>query len=140
MYAASIVDSISELNKKEWDALSFDNVFASYGWLKTAEATYRGDINPKYIVVEEADELKAAAVCYVFGKSRLVEDLDELLFGRVKPFASRLGLSIMPAFVCWPLFSYGEHLLVGKDLHPRQKTTIMRYLFDCVTTSPYTFR
>lgn len=132
MYAASIVDSISELNKKEWDALSFDNVFASYGWLKTAEVTYCGDISPKYIVVKDGDELKAAAVCYVFGKSHLVEDLDELLLGRVKRFASILGISLMPAFVCWPLLSYGDHLLVGNDLDPRQKTVIMRRLLDCI--------
>ncbi|MBW1743164.1 MAG: hypothetical protein JRJ47_07000, partial [Deltaproteobacteria bacterium] len=72
MYSTSIVDNISELNKQEWDTLSFENVFSSYGWLKTAEVTYLGDISPKYIVVKDGDELKAAAVCYVFGKSDLV--------------------------------------------------------------------
>ncbi|MBW1741952.1 MAG: GNAT family N-acetyltransferase, partial [Deltaproteobacteria bacterium] len=76
--------------------------------------------------------LKAAAVCYVFGKSDLVEDLDELLLGRVKRFASILGISFLPAFVCWPLLSYGDHLLVEKDLDPRQKTTIMHRLLDCI--------
>jgi predicted N-acyltransferase len=132
MCTISIVDRISELNKQEWDALSFDNVFASYGWLKTAEATYRGNISPKYIVVKHGDKLKAAAVCYVFGKADLVEDLDELLLGRTKGFASMLGISFMPAFVCWPLLSYGDHLLVGGGGDPKQNALIMRRLLDCI--------
>jgi predicted N-acyltransferase len=132
MYTISIVDSISEIDKKQWDMLSFDSVFTSCGWLKTVEATYRGDISPEYIVVKEAGNFKAAAVCYVFGKSHLVEDLDELVFGRLKPVAARLGISIMPAFVCWPLLSHGEHLMVGRDLDSREKTTVSRRLLDCV--------
>ena len=58
MYTISIFDSISEIDKQQWDMLLFDSVFASYGWLKTAEVTYRGDIRPKYIVVKEADNFK----------------------------------------------------------------------------------
>ena len=112
--------------------LLFDSVFTSYGWLKTAEATYRGDIRPKYVVVKEADNFKAAAVCYVFGKSRIVEDLDELVFGRLKPVAARLGISAMPAFVCWPLLGYGEHLMVAKSVDSGEKTTVMRLLLECM--------
>ena len=132
MYTISIVDSISEINKQQWDMLLFDSVFTSYGWLKTAEATYRGDIRPKYVVVKEADNFKAAAVCYVFGKSRIVEDLDELVFGRLKPVAARLGISAMPAFVCWPLLGYGEHLMVAKSVDSGEKTTVMRLLLECM--------
>ena len=132
MYTISIFDSISEIDKQQWDMLLFDSVFASYGWLKTAEVTYRGDIRPKYIVVKEADNFKAAAVCYVFGKSRIVEDFDELLFGRLKPVAARLGISTMPALVCWPLLSHGEHLMLAKGLDSAEKTTVMRLLLDSV--------
>ncbi|MBW2173574.1 MAG: GNAT family N-acetyltransferase [Deltaproteobacteria bacterium] len=130
MLGIKIAASITEFEKQEWDALIGANPFASYGWLKTVESTYIGEIDPKYIVVEEENKLSAAAVCYVFRKTDLVESLDDLLLGRAKHCASKLGISFLPAFICWPLFGYGEHLLVGRHFGPKQKRVIMSCLFD----------
>ncbi len=130
MHVINVVDSITQFEKEEWDVLTSANPFSSYGWLKTIENTYIGDIDPKYVVVEEGNKLAAAAVCYIFRKTDLVENLDDLLLGRAKRCAYKLGISFMPAFICWPLFGYGEHLLVGRKLDPKQKRIIMCRLFD----------
>ena len=130
MHAIKVVESITHFKKEEWDVLTSAIPFSSYGWLKTVENTYLGDIDPQYVVIEEGNKLGAAAVCYISRKTDLVENLDDLLLGRAKRCAYKLGISFMPAFICWPLFGYGEHLLVGRELDPKQKRIVMCRLFD----------
>ena len=130
MYAINVVDSITQFAKEEWDALTNANPFSSFGWLKTIENTYLGDIDPKYVVVKAGNRLVAGAVCYVYRKTNFAEDLDDLLLGRAKLWAYKLGISFMPAFICWPLFGYGEHLLVRRELDSKQKRITIRRLFD----------
>ena len=51
MHAIKVVESITHFKKEEWDVLTSAIPFSSYGWLKTVENTYMGDIDPKYVVV-----------------------------------------------------------------------------------------
>lgn len=132
MHTIEIVHSIEQVAKNNWDAMAGDNVLAGYGWLKTAEETFIGNIDLKYLLVKDDDKLIAAAVCYVFNKTDLVENLDDLMFGRLKKYASILGLSFMPGFVCCPLSCLGKHFLFKTDTDANIKRTIMNALLDAI--------
>ena len=133
MFEVEIVDSITDVPQKGWDALNTDdNVFISYGWLKTAEETFSGDINPRYILVKDSDELCGAAACYIFNKTELVEDLDRLLFERFEHYAGVLGISFMPGFVCCPIFGYGSHFLIKGEAEWEERKAIITELLDAI--------
>jgi len=132
MYSVNIVESITELKKREWDELVSDNVFASYGWLKTVEETFSGEIYPRYVVIENSNRLVAAAVGYIFHKRRHVDDFDNILLGRLRGYVSNLGISFMPALICGPLFCYGKHFLISSDTGPEQRRLVITELLDTI--------
>jgi predicted N-acyltransferase len=132
MNSIKIVDNIAGVSKEEWDSLIGNNVFASHGWLKTAEETFIGDIDPRYILVKNRNRLIGAAACYIFNKSELVENLDDLMFGRVKKCASIFGISFTPGFVCCPLLCQGSHLLIKGEIDLQNKKTIMKELLGTI--------
>jgi len=133
MFEVEIVNSIMDVPNQEWDALNIDdNVFIGYGWLKTTEETFIGDMNPRYILVKNSNELVGAAACYILNKVRLVEDLDRLLFERFEHYAATLGISFMPGFVCCPIFGYGSHLLIKGGADWRERKAIITALLDAI--------
>jgi len=132
MQTIDIFSKISEIPQEEWDRLITTNVFATHGWLRTVEATFIGDIRPLYVLVREEGRTVGATVCYIFSKTGTVEDLDDRLFGRVKPLALRFGISFMPTVVCGTLWGYGDYLAVGPEINPERKQTIMDKLLDVV--------
>ena len=132
MHSIKIVDSIKDIKQEEWDSMIDDNAFASYGWLKTVEETYIGDINSRYILVQDYEKLVGAAVCYVFDKTDDIMNLDTLLLGRLKKYAWKLGISFAPALVCCPIFCYGKHLLVKNSADPTQKGIITDALLNAI--------
>jgi predicted N-acyltransferase len=132
MQTIDIFSKISEIPQEEWDRLITTNVFATHGWLQTVETTFIGDIRPLYVLVREEGRTLGATVCYIFSKTRTVEDLDDRLFGRVKSFALRFGISFMPTVVCGTLWGYGDYLAVEPGANPERKQTIMNKLLDVV--------
>ncbi len=132
MQTIEVLSRISEVPREEWDRLITTNVFATYGWLKTVEATFLGDIRAFYVLVRESGKLAGATVCYVFRKTRTVEDLDDLLMGRVKSLASRVGISFMPTMVCGTLWGYGDHLAVEAGTDPERRQALRNKLLDVV--------
>jgi predicted N-acyltransferase len=96
------------------------------------ETTYIGDIHPLYVRVREEGRTVGATVCYTFYKTGTVEDLDDRLFGRMKPLALRFGISFMPTMVCGTLWGYGDHLAVDPEANPQRKQTVMNKLLDVV--------
>lgn len=132
MHSIKIVDSINKVKKDVWDALIEDNPFASHGWLKTIEETFIEDIRPNYILFEDSERLKGAAVYYYQVKTDTIETLDNLLFGRLKRLLSRLGLSFLPALICCPLLCHGHHLLISKEVGPEEKEIIMKGLLRTI--------
>ncbi len=84
MHKIKIVDSINDVQKDDWNSIVGDNVFASYEWLKTFEETYSEPINPKYILVQDSDELIGASICYIVNKTNQFLSLDNHLLGRLK--------------------------------------------------------
>ena len=132
MHSIKIVESIKELNKEEWDAMIDDKFFASYGWLKTVEETYIGNINPKYIIVLDSAKLIGASVCHLSNKTDKSVDLDNLLLGRLRKFTSKLGISFLPTFLCSPMRCHGKHLLITKEVDSKYKEIIADELFTAI--------
>jgi len=132
MQTIDVFSKISDIPQEEWDRLIRTNVFATHGWLRTVEATYIGDIRPFYILVREEGRTVGATVCYIFSKNRTVVDLDDHLFGRVKPLVQRLGISFMPTMVCGTLWGCGDHLAVESGANPESRFAVMTKLLDVV--------
>ncbi len=132
MHKIKIVNTIKELKKDEWDAMIGDNVFASYGWLKTVEETFIGDINPKYIIVLDSSKLIGASVCYLINKTDKGGYLDNLLLGRLKNFTLKLGISFLPIFLCCPMRCHGKHFLIAKEVDSKYKEIIADQLLTAI--------
>ena len=132
MRTIKIINSIKEIKKDEWDAMIGDKFFASYGWLKTVEETYIGNINPKYIIVLDSAKLIGASVCHLSNKTDKSVDLDNLLLGRLRKFTSKLGISFLPTFLCSPMRCHGKHLLITKEVDSKYKEIIADELFTAI--------
>jgi len=127
-----IVESITEIDKNDWDRMIDDNVVASHGWLRTVEETHIVDLRPRYVLLCEARKPIAATVCYRSEPKDRVVDLDDLLFGRLKGFASSIGLSFLPALYCGPLHCYGKHFLIDPTLSGSMRYQAAAQLFDAI--------
>ena len=132
MQTIDVFSRISEVPREEWDRLITTNVFATHGWLQTVEATFIGEIRPLYVLVRQDRKAVGATVCYLFYKNGTVEDLDDRLLGRVKPFALWLGISFMPTLICGTLWGCGDHLAVEPGSTPERKRAVMNKLLDIV--------
>ena len=44
-------DTICALDRSQWDGIVGDNVFASYGWLKTIEDIFSLDAKQEYVIL-----------------------------------------------------------------------------------------
>jgi predicted N-acyltransferase len=132
MTAITIQNSITNLNKNEWDAMVNDNVFSGYGWLKTVEETFTGDVTPIYILCEDSKEIVGGSVCYLHRKPNFAGDIDDLIFGRFRKYASKLSISFLPTLVCCPFWCYGDHFFVRKDINSKTKRLIKNQLLDAI--------
>jgi len=130
MYQMNILDSITRLPKDEWDEIAGDNIYASYGWLKTVEDTFIGRVKPNYFVVHNNNQIVGSAICYLYKRSDNVLNLDHTMLGRFKQYASKLNISFLPALICNPLESYGDHFLIHKSVDQKQRSIIDNILID----------
>lgn len=133
MHTVEIVNSIKGLKREEWNSLIGDNILASYGWLKTVEETFIGDVKTKYILVEDSGMLVGAAVCYISVRPVNFDvDMDNFMFGKLMKYTSKLGISFMPAFICCPMKCHGKHFLVEEGVDEEKKEVIMSELLDAI--------
>ncbi|MBN1832861.1 MAG: GNAT family N-acetyltransferase [Deltaproteobacteria bacterium] len=128
---------IDELAPSQWDRLAGDNVMASHGWLRTVEATSVVPIQPRYVAVHERDDIVAAALCAIVPSTDMIETLDHMIFGKLKPFATKFGISLHPALVCGPLHSFGTHLIFDPDTTSRQRYKLTRVLLDSIESTAH---
>ena len=132
MNPITIIDSIRTIPEGQWDALSEDNVFASYGWLLTVEESFLKQVIPIYFLFQESEKILGAAVSYLIPRNVKMYSVDDLLFGRLKKFIGPFGLSFLPAMVCCPLKAYGQHILLGENLSLLKKEKISERIINAV--------
>jgi len=124
MYTVETVDSVTLLNKDEWDAIG-DSPLSSYGWLRTVEETYTGSIDRRYIVVKNRQKIVGGAICSIAREKDKFAYVDSELLGRLKKFTAKVGVSFLPALVCG---CTGEHLLIEKGLKDTKEHVIIKDL------------
>ena len=120
MPSIQIVDTIHRIDREEWDSIAGENIFESYGWLKTLEENLIGDQKPRYFLLHEEGRLIATAACYIAHPSEQIHDSDDTLLGRFKRYAFKMGISFLPALICSPRGAFGIHLSVGERLDSKQ--------------------
>jgi len=109
------VDSIEAVDAAAWDRIAGDNPLLGHGWLAVAERECLERLQRRYVLLERAGSLLAAAACYVDAGDSAAESVDDLLFGRLA--GKRLGrfLSVRPALVCGFPWSLGSGCLMVPD-------------------------
>jgi len=127
----SLHPTIRDIDADAWNQLTAGNAFASHAWLLTTENCCRSRLEPVYFTLHRDAVLIAASVCYVLTREHDSENLDDIFFGRLKPYARAAGLSFLPAFVCGPVLGYGWHIGVHPDL-PATGLASLNLLLDAM--------
>ncbi len=130
MLTVEILDSITGVDRSEWDQLIDEDVLASHGWLKTVEESFVPNVRPRYLLIRDAGRLIASTACHSAEPTDSVLTPDDLLFGRFKTQAVRFGLSLLPALVCGFPSGVGRHLLVSKSASAAARTLAIGKLLD----------
>lgn len=130
MLKTKIVHSILDVYQQAWDEIAGDNVFLTYGWLKTIEQTSVIEFENRYILVQEEESLVAALATSVYDGKKHRTGLDSVLFGRLRNLLNKSGLSFLPVVVCAAFKSSGAHLLISDNLAKIKRQEVLKTLVD----------
>jgi len=130
--SVEMLGSISRVDRDEWDRLA-DDVYMSHGWLRVIEEAFLDPVEHRYFLARAGDgRLLGAAVAHIHQPSGDVFTLDDSVFGRLKPIASRLGLSVMPSLICGPLRAYGQHMIFDGGIDTGERQAVASALLDAM--------
>ena len=132
MNQVKIFNSISDVEKECWDALTENNIFMCYGWLKTFEETTNDLPLPYYITIFDDNKIIAASVCYFDKKNEYTRSIDNVLLGRFKDFKLIKNASFLPAVMCGSKKGYGTHFLFSKELNKNEISQLQNQLVDVI--------
>ncbi len=125
-----VADSIASISRRDWEALTANDVYGQYGWLQAIEVGMRDARRPQYFLLYRNDQLIAAAVGYRFARSRDLNRLDDLLFGRMASLAARLHLTPNDSLYFGPLIGHGRHVFWDRDCSPDDAAERIRLLLE----------
>ena len=124
--------SIGDVPRDQWDAMAGDDVLASHGWLLTLERTRCGDATPLYVVARTAGRVVGGAAVARMCATDLIETVDHVLLGRLRPLAARIGISFLPALVAAPLRGFGCLPLASRELDEGARGRLLDALLDAI--------
>lgn len=130
MLSVEILDSITKVDRSEWDQLIDEDVLASHGWLKTVEESFVPNVRPQYLLIRDAGRLIASTACHSSEPADRIFTPDDLLYGRFKTLAARFRLSLLPALVCGFPSGIGRDLLVSRSASATVRTLAIGKLLD----------
>ncbi len=129
---ASWSNSISNIPKKDWNALKSKNALSSWGWLRTIEETASQNWRLLYLLLhDDNNQLIGAAICQTINQST-DDRMDALIFGRLQRLARHSHLSMAPALACGSCGTYGVHLLTYSAISSNKQYIIENYLLDSI--------
>lgn len=133
IYRKVIFYTMEDITEAKWDGLVGDNVLFSHGWLKTIEQTLIQKVNRHYFLIYDAEGPAGAAVCYLQERgAEFVGNLDHVVFGRLRKYATKVDISCLPALVCCPLYRYGNPLITHKGLASERQDSIIKELLNTI--------
>ena len=131
MLKARFIDSLTEVSAAQWDALRpDDNPFLAHAFLVGLEV--HGCLQrengwlPHHLLIDDGDQLVAAAPCYLKGNSH-----GEFVFDHAWANAYwRHGLDYYPKLLCGVPYSpvAGPRLLTGAEPRPELRTALLKAL------------
>lgn len=125
-------ESLRDVARGEWDALADDDVLASHGWLVTMERTRCGGAPPLYVVARAAGRIVGGAAVARMRATDVIETVDHVLLGRLRPLAGRIGLSFLPALVAAPLRGFGCLPLAARELDEGARGRVLDAILDAI--------
>jgi predicted N-acyltransferase len=124
------VESITSIDPFEWDPLAGDNIFASYGWLRTIEETCKVPARHRIFMLRRDNELVAAAPCFFQYPNDLTITMDYILFGRFKRLAPVLRLTALPAMISGSRTGWHKNVFVKRELSPDLRTRVIEEIIN----------
>lgn len=116
MYKVEIFGSIKAIGKETWDSLNtyFIDPLLSYGWLNSVEDLFSDRLHPRHIVIYKNDKIDLIVPCYI-QYDDLYKTTEDCFFGRYKPLARKMGISLTPSLISYSPFSFHSGLLAGQE-------------------------
>ena len=129
MYKIIINNSINEINKKDWDYFTENNVYMSYEYFRTFEETTVFPLIPYYITVTSGEIILAASVFFLEPKnsSRI---LDSVLLGRLSKTWLTKKITFLPSTICNRQRGHGTHFVFSPDIEGAQIDSLQEILID----------
>lgn len=132
MIRVHLKHSLDEIVANDWDTLTGERLYISYGWLKTFEETAIDKVTPFYFILKDDEATVALAVCYESHKDNSFDLLNGYMLGKLDKIAGIFGFSFKPAFLCGPIQGNGDHVIVKEDLPQQQRIAYMRLLIEVI--------
>ncbi len=86
----------------------------SYGWINSVEDLFCDRVHPRHIVIYNNDKIDLIVPCYI-QYDDLYKTTEDCFFGRYKPLARKLGISLTPSLISYSPFSFHSGLLTAQD-------------------------
>jgi predicted N-acyltransferase len=126
-------ETVVDVDRAQWDRLAGDDVFSTYGWLRTVEETSLVTRRFRYFAARASGELVGAAACYLDeGSAAVSAEIDRMLYGRLVSPARWLRLTVSPALVCGSRTGLSGHILVHRDVQPRERERVTLHVLEAM--------
>jgi predicted N-acyltransferase len=132
MISVERLDSVASIDRTEWDRLAGDDVFGSWGWLRTVEETHLAAARVGYFVARDSDQLLAAVPFFFQDTTTAYGTPDLVLFGLFAPYAQALGIGVLPAFVCGQPFGLADGVLVARERPVEERWSLAGHLIAAI--------
>jgi predicted N-acyltransferase len=128
MYKINIYNSISEVRKDDWDALTENNIYMCYEFLKTFEETIVFPLLPYYFTITDKEKIVGASACYLEQKNE-GRSIDKVILGKLLKYGLK-KISFLPALICNRQRGDGAHFVFHPVLSDDQITLLQNKILD----------
>jgi len=128
IYNIKLYNSISLIKKEDWDALTENNIYMCYEYLKTFEETIVFPLVPVYITVNDQEKIIGASACYIEQKNE-GRSIDKVILGKRLKYGGK-KLSFLPALICNRQRGDGTHFIFHPGLKEDQINLLQNEILD----------
>ena len=131
----SLLESIAEIDPREWDELAREDVLASHAWLRLIEETSLTTLRCRCLMAREGSKLQAAIFFWRQHRHDNTLSLDKLFFGRLAKWAGLIGLTVFPLFVGGEVVGWRRTILFRNDLSADDRRRLLAQMLPFLETA-----
>ena len=131
----SLIESISEIDPREWDELAQGDIPASHGWLRLIEETALTPLRCRCLLAREGTRLQAAIFFWRQHRHDTQTNMDTFLYGRLSRLFRLLGLTVQPAFVAGQISGWRRTILFREDLSADARRSLLSRMLPFLETA-----